>query len=50
MLASLNGHTEIVQYLIEAKASVDLQSQVYCYQVLMKFNSFMFPKCSVAET
>ena len=30
MLASCNGHTEIAKYLIEAKASVDLQKQVYC--------------------
>ena len=32
MLASLFGHTEIVKYLIEAKASLDLQKQVYCAQ------------------
>ena len=30
MLASRYGHTEIVKYLIEAKASLDLQIQVYC--------------------
>ena len=30
MLASENGHTEIVKYLIESKASLDLQSQVWC--------------------
>ena len=30
MLASHYGHTEIVKYLIEAKASLDLQKQVYC--------------------
>ena len=30
MLASENGHAEIVKYLIEAKASLDLQMQVYC--------------------
>ena len=29
MMASCNGHTEIVKYLIEAKASLDLQKQVY---------------------
>ena len=29
MLASQNGNTEIVKYLIEAKASLDLQTQVY---------------------
>ena len=29
MFASENGHTEIVKYLIEAKASLDLQTQVY---------------------
>ena len=28
MLASRYGHTEIVKYLIEAKASLDLQKQV----------------------
>ena len=30
MLASRYGHTEIVKYLIEAKASLDLQEEVYC--------------------
>ena len=30
MLASENGHTENVKCLIEAKASLDLQEQVYC--------------------
>ena len=29
MLASFNGHTEIVKYLIEGKVSLDLQMQVY---------------------
>ena len=29
MLASHYGHTEIVKYLIEAKASLDLQMEVY---------------------
>ena len=29
MLASSYGHTEIVKYLIEAKALLDLQKQVY---------------------
>ena len=28
MLASQNGHTEIVKHLVEAKASLDLQSRV----------------------
>ena len=28
MLASKNGHTEIVKHLVEAKASLDLQSRV----------------------
>ena len=28
MWASQNGHTEIVKHLVEAKASLDLQSQV----------------------
>ena len=28
MLASENGHTEIVKHLVEAKASLDLQSEV----------------------
>ena len=30
ILASRNGHTQIAKYLIEAKASLDLQRQVYC--------------------
>ena len=30
MLASRNGHKEIVKYLIEANASLDLQKKVYC--------------------
>ena len=29
MLASKNGHTEIVKCLIEAKALLDLQEQVF---------------------
>ena len=29
MLASRYGHTEIVKYLIEAKALLDLQEEVY---------------------
>ena len=29
MLASRNGHKEIVKYLIEAKALLNLQKQVY---------------------
>ena len=29
MLASREGHTEIAKYLIEAKALLDLQKQVY---------------------
>ena len=29
MSASKEGHTEIAKYLIEAKASVDVQTQVY---------------------
>ena len=33
MLASRYGHTEIAKYLIEAKASVDLQTQVCCVQM-----------------
>ena len=28
MLASTNGHTDIVKYLIEARASLDLQQEV----------------------
>ena len=28
MLASQNGHTEIVKHLVEAKASLDLQTRV----------------------
>ena len=30
MFASQEGHTDIAKYLIEAKASVDLQKHVYC--------------------
>ena len=33
MLASRNGHTEIAKYLIEAKASVNLQKQVYYVKI-----------------
>ena len=29
MLATANGHTEIVKYLIEENASLDLQTRVY---------------------
>ena len=29
MLASEDGHSKIVKYLIEAKASLDVQKQVY---------------------
>ena len=28
MLASKNGHTEIVKYLVDSEASLDLQTQV----------------------
>ena len=36
MLASENGHTEIVKYLVDSKSSLDLQSQVdwTSYQIL----------------
>ena len=30
MLASRNGHTDIVKHLIGAEASLDLQGKVYC--------------------
>ena len=40
MLASQNGHTEIVKDLIQAKASPDLQSQVYCNSILNCVNLF----------
>ena len=33
MLALHNGHTETAKYLIEAKASVDLQTQVYYVKI-----------------
>ncbi len=33
MFASQNGHTEVVKFLIEANASVDIQNQVICYCV-----------------
>ena len=31
MLASIDGHTDIVKNIIEAKGSVDLQTQVFKY-------------------
>ena len=35
MLASQNGHTEVVKCLIEANSAVDLQSNVSCESVLI---------------
>ncbi len=37
MLASEDGHTEMVKYLIEASASVDIQTQVICYGVFISY-------------
>ena len=46
MLASRYGHTDIVKYLIEAKAPQDLQEEVYCAKtfddVLVTKNVFFF--------
>ena len=33
MLASRNGHTEVVKCLIEANSAVDLQSKVSCESI-----------------
>ncbi len=33
IFASQNGHTELVKSLIEANASVDIQTQVICFCV-----------------
>ena len=35
MLASVNGHTEVVKCLIEANSSVDLQLEVICDSILI---------------
>ena len=35
MLASENGHTEVVKCLIEANSSVNLQSKVSCKSILI---------------
>ena len=35
MLASENGHTEVVKCLIEANSAVDLQSKVSCESILI---------------
>ena len=53
MLASEKGHTEIVKHLVEAKASLDLQSRVswpsnpyfyiaLCSRVIKKKQKFVF--------
>ena len=34
MIASQNGHAEVVKCLIEAKASPDLQAKVNCLSIL----------------
>ena len=44
ILASGNGHTETVKYLINAKASLDLQGKVYFHQFLMIVNCCMLPR------
>ena len=47
ILASEDGHSKIVKYLIEAKASLDLQKQVYC----ACYNFYIIKReCSFAET
>ena len=40
MIASENGHTEVVKCLIEAKASPDLQAKVNCVSKLNIVNLF----------
>ena len=45
MVASQNGHKEIVKYLIEAKASLDLKTQVY--SASNQSNSEFFNKISI---
>ena len=40
MLASQNDHTEVVKYLIEAKASPDLQAKVNFVSILNYVNAF----------
>ena len=35
MLASWEGHTEVVKCLIEANSAVDLQSKVSCESILI---------------
>ena len=63
MLASRDGHTEIVKYIIEAKALLDLQEKVYCayYDAMLCITSSfdMLPRmllyichqeCSFVET
>ena len=44
MLASGNGRTETVKYLINAKASVDLQGKVYFHQLVIIDNCCMLPR------
>ena len=46
MLASRYGRTEIVKYLIEAKASLDLQMQVYVHKILMIMMMIMMIYCT----
>ena len=36
MLASQNGHTEVVKCLIEANSAVDLQADVSCNSIVIK--------------
>ena len=40
MIASKNGHTEVVKCLIEAKASPDHQAKVNCGSILNCVNLF----------
>ena len=40
MMASENGYTEIVKYLIQAKVALDLQLKVNCDSILNGVNLF----------
>ena len=50
MLASLNGHVEVVDKLLQHGATVDLQSQVYSYIYnCMCLNSMIFHHHTVSS-
>ena len=50
MLASINGHTEIVKHLVEAKASLDLQSRVSWPSNTYFFSYFSYEKGILARS